>query len=225
MNEILFLLTIIANFAGVIMSFRLFGKRGVFGWVVMAAVVANIESTKCVDLFGMSTTLGTVIYSSSFLCTDILSEFYGDKEAKKAIYQTFAFMLVSMLLFQISLLFIPNGNDVVNESLHNVFYLVPRITIASILTYLLSNRLDIYLYQWIRERSEHLWLRNNGATIIAQTVDTVIFTLGAFAGVYDFQTLIEIMFTTFIIKVFVAFCDTPFLYWARHIVNKKKIEL
>lgn len=225
MNEILFLITIIANFTGVILSFRFFGKRGILGWVVMAAVVANIESVKCVDLFGLSTTLGTVIYSSSFLCTDILSEFYGQKEAKRAITQTFVFMLVSMLLFQLSLLFIPNAKDFANDSLHTVFYLVPRITIASITTYYISNRLDIYLYQWIKRKSDHLWMRNNGATIISQTADTLLFTFGAFAGVYDFQTLIEIMLTTFVIKVFVAFCDTPFLYWARRMYNQKTVSV
>lgn len=223
MNNLLFLITILANFCGIILAFRLFGKLGLYGWAVMATIVANIEVAKCVDMLGLSVTLGNVIYGSVFLCTDILSEMYGEKDAKKCVSVTFLFMMVAMVLFQASLLFIPNESDFVSPAMKEVFSLVPRIVISSIACFWISNRVDVYLYQWIKKRFKPLWLRNNGATMIAQLLDSVLFTFAAFLGVFDLITLIEISFTTYAVKVIVAACDTPFLYWAKSLYNKGRI--
>lgn len=223
MNNLLFLITILANFFGIIVAFRLFGKIGLYGWAVMATIVANIEVAKCVDMLGLSVTLGNVIYGSVFLCTDILSEMYGERDAKKCVSVTFIFMVVATVLFQASLLFIPNENDFISPAMKEVFALVPRIVASSIACFWISNRIDVFLYQWIRKRFKPLWLRNNGATMVAQLLDSVLFTFAAFTGVFDFVTLLEISFTTYAVKVIVAACDTPFLYWAKSLYSRGRI--
>jgi uncharacterized integral membrane protein (TIGR00697 family) len=223
MNNFLFLITILANFFGIIVAFRLFGKVGLYGWAVMATIVANIEVAKCVDMLGLSVTLGNVIYGSVFLCTDILSEMYGERDAKRCVSVTFLFMVIATVLFQASLLFIPNENDFISPAMKEVFAFVPRLAASSIACFWISNRIDVFLYQWIRKRFKPLWLRNNGATMVAQLLDSVLFTFAAFAGVFDLVTLIEISFTTYAIKVFVAVCDTPFLYWAKSLYNRGRI--
>ena len=57
-----------------------------YAWIALATVIANIEVVKCVDIFGMPLTLGNITYGSIFLATDILSEKYGIKSAKKGIF-------------------------------------------------------------------------------------------------------------------------------------------
>lgn len=57
MNEILFFITLIVNFIGIILAFKFFGKKGLFAWIAFATVSANIEVIKCVDIFGLSLTL------------------------------------------------------------------------------------------------------------------------------------------------------------------------
>lgn len=223
MNELLFFGTILLIFFGLTLVFRFFGKMGVFAWAIMATIVANIEVAKCVDMFGLAVTLGNVIYGSIFLCTDILSEFYGEKEAKKCVNLTLVFMVVSTILFQVSLLFIPNAQDTLSPSLKAVFAMVPRFTITSIICFIISNRLDIYLYQLIKRHSKHLWMRNNGATLIAQFVDSVLYCVLAFTGLFDVKTIVEMAITTYLVKIVIAACDTPFLYLIRKMHKNGKI--
>lgn len=66
MNETLFFIAILLNFTGVIIAYRLFNKTGIYAWIALATVIANIEVIKCVDIFGLPLTLGNVTYGSIF---------------------------------------------------------------------------------------------------------------------------------------------------------------
>lgn len=218
MNEILFLVTIIVNFTGILVAYKLFGKVGLFIWAGLASVITNIETTKCVDMFGLSVTLGNVIYSSTFLATDILSEVYSSKDARKAVWIGFFTSIAATVIIQVSMLFEPNSQDFVSESMNTVFGLLPRLTVASLIAYLVSNMLDTFLYDLFKKRyPKHLWLRNNAATMVSQLIDNVVFTAIAWIGVFDISTMIELGITSQVIKCLISLCDTPFLYVAKRI--------
>lgn len=218
MNELLFFLTILLNFCGILLAYKFFGKTGLFVWIGFATVIANIEVTKCVDMFGLSVTLGNVIYGTTFLATDILSEKYGGRDARRGVLIGFFTTVTFTLMSQVNLLFIPNSADVVSGAMKTVFSFMPRICIASVIAYLVSNMLDTFTYDVIRKHfPNQLWLRNNGSTMTSQLVDSFLFTIIAFAGVFDWLTIIELSLTTYAIKIIVAACDTPFLYIAKHI--------
>ena len=69
-----------------------------------------------------------------------------------------------------------------------------------------------------------LWLRNNGATLVAQILNTLIFTLTAFAGWYDTATLISIMLSSYVVYIFTSLLDTPAIYIARRMKERGKIK-
>ena len=77
MNMLLFFVTAVVTFGLLVAVSRLFGKEGIYTWIGMAVVVANILVCKNVDLFGLSATLGNVLFGTVFLATDILTEQYG----------------------------------------------------------------------------------------------------------------------------------------------------
>lgn len=218
MNELLFFVTIVTNFVGILLAYKLFDKTGLFAWIALATVVANVEVTKCVDMFGFSLTLGNVIYGSTFLATDMLSEFYGGKEARKGVLVGFFAMIAFTIMSQINLLFTPNSQDFVSDAMKTIFSLTPRLCVASMAAYLVSNMIDTYTYDWIRKRfPNRMWLRNNGSTMTSQLLDSFLFTFVAFFGAFGIPMLIELSFTTYLLKALVALCDTPFLYVAKHI--------
>lgn len=224
MNELLFFVTIVLNFTGILLAYKIFGKTGLFVWAGLAAVVANIEVTKCVDMFGLSVTLGNVVYGSTFLVTDILSELYGGKEARKAVRMGFFATIAFTVIIQVSLLFEPNSQDFVSGAMKDIFSIMPRICIASMIAYLISNTLDTYFYEIIRNKfPKHLWLRNNGSTLTSQLIDSFMFTFIAFYGIFDMTMLIELSITTYFIKAIVSACDTPFLYLARKIKPRSEM--
>ncbi|MDD6654467.1 MAG: queuosine precursor transporter, partial [Treponema sp.] len=85
MNEFFIILTLLISFGGTVLFFKLFGKSGLYAWIGITAVFANIEVTILVNAFGMEQTLGNTLFASSFLATDILSEIYGKKTADKGV--------------------------------------------------------------------------------------------------------------------------------------------
>lgn len=225
MNEVLFFTSIIVNFVGIILAYRIFGKTGLFVWIGFATVIANIEVAKNVNIFGLAMTLGNVIYGTTFLATDILSEKYGGKEARKGVWIGFFTTISFTLMAQLSLKFVPNDADFVQESMETLFSVLPRIAIASVIAYLVSNLLDTYSYDFFRKIApKHLWLRNNGSTMTSQLVDSFLFTILAFAGIFDFALIVELSLTTYAAKVIIALCDTPFLYIAKRIHPKDEVK-
>lgn len=220
-NEMIFIATVLVYLGSVLLLYKLFGKNGLYAFAVFGTLLGNIAVCKCVDLFGASTTAGNVLYASTFLVTDILSEKYGKREAAKAVKYSFSIMLLWLFGTQLILMFTPNANDYINPSLSVVFGLVPRITIASLIGFICSQNIDVFLYHFIWDKTggsrEGLWKRNNGSTLISQAVDTVIFTTLAFWGTYPTNVFISILVTTYVFKAVVALVDTPFIYLARRI--------
>lgn len=220
-NELIFIITVLIYLGSVLGLYKLFGKNGLYAFAIFGTLLGNIAVCKNVDIFGVATTAGNVLYAATFLVTDILSEKYGKKDAAKAVAYSFSIMVLWMLGTQLILWFTPNANDYINESLKVVFGLVPRITIASLIGFICSQNIDVFLYHFIWSKTGNdgtkLWLRNNGSTLTSQLIDTVIFTFIAFWGVYPNNVFFSILITTYLFKAIVALLDTPFMYWARKI--------
>lgn len=225
MNEILFILSVLFFLGSVIVLYRLFGRNGLYVFTAFATILANIQVCKTVDLFGFSTTAGNVLYASTFLVTDILSEKYGKKAAGKAVAYGLSVTVLWIIGTQLTLKFTPNANDYISSSLETVFGLVPRIAAASFIGYIASQSVDVFLYHYIWEKTggndRLLWVRNNFSTLTSQAVDTVVFTVLAFWGAYPKPVFISILLTTYVFKAAVAIMDTPFIYIARKIQPKE----
>lgn len=224
MNAGLFFVTAVVTFGLLVFVSRKFGKDGIYTWIGMAVVVANVLVCKNVNLFGLSATLGNVLFGTVFLATDILTEQYGVKSAKKAVWMGISAEIITIILTQLALLFIPNELDFVQDSMKNIFGLFPRVAIASCSMFVVSNTLDIYLFEKIREKTngKYLFLRNNVATIVSQCIENFLFYIIAFLGIYPMADIVSMTITCCIIEIVVALMDTPFLYWA---VSGKKEEL
>jgi uncharacterized integral membrane protein (TIGR00697 family) len=216
-NELLWFGMLALNFAFILLAYRLFGKLGLFIWVPIAAIVANIQVVKYVDLFGLTATLGNIVYASSFLVTDILSENYGRKEANRAVSIGFVALVSMVSLMNLALLFRPDPADTAQPHLVAIFTLLPRITLASFLAYAASQYHDVWAYHFWKRRvpgRARIWVRNNLSTLASQLIDSIIFTLAAFLGTVPIPVLIEIVVTTYALKVIVALADTPLVYLA-----------
>lgn len=82
-NEFLWFAMLITTYSFLIIIAVFFKKNGLFAWVAVAIIIANIQVLKQITIFGINATLGNIIYASSYIATDILSEFYGKKLQKK----------------------------------------------------------------------------------------------------------------------------------------------
>lgn len=223
MNEILWITMLVVNFAAIMVAFRAWGKTGLYIWMPISVIVANIQVTKTIVLFGMEATLGNIVYATSFLATDILSEFYSKESAGKAVKIGFFSLITMTVLMQFALMFKPAPSDAMQQSLQTLFSLMPRITLGSLIAYLISNTHDIYAYQFWKKRSKALWIRNNFSTFVSQAIDSLLFTAIAFWGTFEINVLIQIFISTLVLKWIVAVFDTPFMYLSRKWVREGKI--
>ncbi len=224
-NEILWLVLLAANFLSIILLYMFFGQTGLYVWVPIAAIIANIQVLKTIELFGITATLGNIVYAGSFLATDILSENYGKRDASKAIAFGFVGIVAVTLFMNLALLFEPASSDFVNESMTEIFSLLPRITGASLAAYLVSQLHDVWAYALWKKKypsKRLIWLRNNLSTMVSQLIDSLVFTLAAFWGVFSGSVLLEIVVTTYVLKLIVAVADTPFVYIASYLHRRRE---
>lgn len=219
MNELLLVISIIGVFSMLLIAKRLFGENGVIGWIGIASIMANILITKSIDLIGFSATLGNVLFASNFLATDILTENYGVESAKKGVKFGIFAVLFFLIVTQTALLFVPNELDIANESMMTLFSLTPRICLASMVLFALSNILDVRLYEYLRIKTngKYMWFRNNVSTILCNGTENFIFYFIAFGGIFGIKELLFMGATASIIEIIIALCDTPFLYLSKKI--------
>jgi uncharacterized integral membrane protein (TIGR00697 family) len=214
-NTPLYLLQTLTVLALVLVCFRL-GKIWLISFIGMAAVLINLAVLKQMNLFGLAATGGNVLYAAIFFATDLLDEYWGPREARRAVRIGFMGGLLYLGVSQLLILYSPNETDFAQGPLTELFGLVPRIVVGSLTAYLISQHLDVWLFSRIRRATGEgrLWLRNNASTWLSQAVDTLVFSFIAFAGIPDFP-LSEVILITYILKVVVAALDTPFIYLSR----------
>ena len=225
-NEATWLFYVVINFSVILLAYRKWGRVGLLAFTPISIILANVQVSKLVILFGVETTLGNIAYSSIFLISDILTENYGKKEARKVIGIGFLTMIFTTIIMNIAIFLRVSPNDVNQQHLIALFSPFTRFTVGSLTAYVISSNVDILLYLGIKKITpeyKNLWIRNNASTLISQVVDNVIFNTIAFVGVYSMPTIISIIFSTYFLKIITSMFDTPFVYIATYWKNKGKI--
>ena len=213
---------------------RLFGEVGVYIYTVLAIITANIQVLKVVDFpfFENPIALGTILFSTTFLSTDILSEYYGVNYAKKNILIGFVSFLVMTIFMLFTMGFTPlsvigAGKDYswalpIQDNLLGIFMPFPSFFAASMIAYLSSQYFDVWFYKKLLNltNKKFLWFRNNLSTMTSALLDNTIFSLFAWIifnpNPLDFNTvLFTFILGTYVLRIVIAIFDTPFIYLAK----------
>lgn len=215
-NELIFLIELIVCYSIILLINRFFNKEGLIAWVAIASILANILTAKNVDSFGMTYTLGTVMFASTFLATDILSERFGKDSAKKGVYIGLIGTICLVIFSQIGLWYAPSAIDYAHDSMQTIFSLSLRISISSMVMYFVANMLDVFLYNKLKEKTGNklMWVRNNVATILCNCLENFLFMFGAFYGVFETKDVLMMAVSTSLVEIIAGLLDTPFLYIA-----------
>ena len=177
-------------------------------------IVANIIAVKLVAIGGWVVPAGVIAYPLTFLFTDVITELYGRKIASRVVWVGLgASVLMVILVFGGGLL-PPAPSWEGQPAYESILGMVPRVTLASMIAYLVSQHHDVFAFHFWRQKTKgrFLWLRNNASTMVSQALDTGLFITIAFWGVYSTEILLNMLRTQYIIKLAIAACDTPFCY-------------
>jgi uncharacterized integral membrane protein (TIGR00697 family) len=202
--------------------------------LVLTNLIAGRFFTLEIPLLGISWALssGIIAYPITFLVTDVISEIYGEKRAKILVLTGFLVSVFTVLIILISI-YLPiwENSPVDGNSYDTVFGLAPGIIFGSMIAYLTAQYVDVKLFEFWRKvtKGKHLWLRNNGSTILSQLIDTTLVVIIAliiypkFTGTSEAITLevaFQIILGQYIFKACIALIDTPLIYITVNQLNK-----
>ena len=227
---VLWIIMLLFCFSSILIFLKLFSFAGLYVYSALAVIIGNIQVLKTVDFFYSPepVALGTVLFASTFLCTDILSEHFGKDKARKNVLIGFISFLFVTIVMLITVGFNPSENDWAQESLENIFTPMSRFFIASMIAYLVSQYFDVWIYSTIKNltMNRFLWLRNNLSTILSSLIDNTVFSILAWIilnpNPETFYNVIMIyILGTYILRIFIALIDTPFMYLSKIFLPRK----
>ena len=216
-------------FSSILIFLKLFSFAGLYVYSALAVIIGNIQVLKTVDFFYSPepVALGTLLFASTFLCTDILSEHFGKDKAQKNVLIGFVSFLFVTIVMLITIGFNPSENDWAQESLENIFTPMTRFFIASMIAYLVSQYFDVWIYSTIKNltMNRFLWLRNNLSTILSSLIDNTVFSILAWIMVNPnpetfYNVIMIYILGTYILRIFIALIDTPFMYLSKKFIPK-----
>lgn len=183
---------------------------------VTVLLISNVASTKIVAFGPLTFDGGTILFPLSYIFGDILTEVYGYARSRKVIWIGFIAALLMSLTF-IIVGALPPAADWANQDAYDkILGLTPRIVIASLIAYFageFSNSLMLAkLKVWTN--GQRLWLRTISSTLVGQVVDTTLFILIAFAGLFPSSLIWTLIISNYLFKCGVEILFTPLTYWA-----------
>ena len=228
---------IIFCYFSILGALKFFGKTGIYVYVALAIILANIQVLKVIEFpfFPEPMALGTILFISVFLCTDILNEYFDKKSATKCIYLGIsAYLFSTIIMFMtISLKPIdPSLNESwawsydMHQAIQTIFLPQFPIIVASIFAFFISQKIDIFIFSYLKNKnSSKLWLRNNISTIFSQFIDNIIFSLLAFNFLSSnpvpiIDLIISYGIGIYLIRIALSIFDTFFIYLARNFLPK-----
>ena len=245
-TEVVWFIMLILCFFSILVFLRLFGYVGLYVYSAIAIIAANIQVLKQANFNFFSSinekiipfyepspiALGTILFASTFLCTDILSEYYGKEKARKNVLIGFCSFFLMTILMLVTIGIQPAEDEwvsMVQESLAILFTPMTSIFVASMIAYLISQYFDIWFFSYLKTVSSNklLWFRNNVSTAVSSLIDNTIFSIFAWIILNPNPFPLSDVIMTFILgvyllRVFIAILDTPFIYLAKYFIPEEK---
>lgn len=200
---------------------------------VTCFVVGDIIGGKLIEtkLFGttFTTTVGMIPFPVTFLLTDVLNEFYGKRAARFVTLVGFGMAALAFAIIAVAaavpiapLATDPSWTGVNESSFTNVFVGSQRMIVASLTAYLVAQFVDIGVFHTLKRvtANRFLWLRASGSTAVSQLIDTLVINSVAWVGLLSPAKILNIVFSAYGLKLFIAVALTPFVYLCHALVQR-----
>ncbi len=180
-------------------------------------------------------TAGAVIWPVVFITSDLINEYFGKPGVKRISYLAAFFITYSFVVIFLTIKLPPaqwwlEANNLDTEgnyfnmdfAFNKILGQGQRIIIGSLAAFLISQLVDVFVFQKIRKITgqKMLWLRATGSTLISQFIDSFVVLYIAFIGVFSGQQIIAIGITNYIYKFSVAILLTPVIYLGHYLIDR-----
>jgi hypothetical protein len=164
--------------------------------------------------------------------TDIVNEYYGPKAVRRISITAVILISYAFLMYFLAIGVPPadfwiksgkqNGIDNMQQSFNAIFGQGMRIIIGSLVAFLVSQLVDVYIFHRIKRATgeKHIWLRATGSTLVSQLVDSYIVLFIAFSGVFTWQMILAIGIMNYLYKFTMAIILTPVIIFVEKRIEK-----
>lgn len=219
MNELLFLIHVILITFFALAALRV-GKEALIVWVVLQAILANLFVTKQIQLLHFEVTCSDVFAIGSLLGLNLLQQYFGKAETKKAISLCFLSMLFFALMSQLHLWYEPSKHDMTQPAFNQLLSPAPRLFFASLAVFFIVQQLDSRLFGWLKARFPKLPLPlcNLLSLSSSQLLDTTLFTLIGLYGLV--ASLTDVIVLSFLIKFVIILGSSSIMTLSKRVVAR-----
>ena len=186
-------------------------------FVALSQIIAVKVAKFDLGLATVTAPAAVLVYSVTYLFTDIVNEKFGRREVHKMILIAFVTQVAMVFFLWIGTKLPPAPFWENQQAWESIISLVPRITIASWIAFLVSENFDAWVFDAFKRKTKgrHLWMRNAFSSVPALTVDTFLFISIAFFGIMPWAELIKGQLVT---KWLVCLVNIPFMYFNRWVM-------
>lgn len=199
------------------------------GLFITALLVGDIIGGKLFDVGSVTLSVGVIPFPITFLLTDLLNEFYGKRTARVVTWVGFGMAVFAFTLITIAVALpfaqvttTADWKGITQPAFDTVFGGSQRILVASMVAYLVAQFTDIWVFNRLKTATHGrlLWLRATGSTLVSQLLDTAIIQTLAWQGTLEPVTLLELVASSYAVKVLVAVGLTPVIYLGHAVVER-----
>lgn len=184
-------------------------------------VLSNAMAMKVVDFGLLTLDAAALLFPVTYIFGDILTEVYGYQRSRKVIWTAFLLQGLVVLYAGLVVWLPPAEGWPLQEQFATVWGLMPRIAVASLVAFFAGEWVNSVVLSRLKVRTKgrHLWARTISSTIAGQAVDTTLFILIAFLGVFPARVVVAVIASNYLWKVSYEAVATPITY---AVVNRLK---
>ena len=194
------------------------------GFFVAVLLISNIASTKIVQIWKFTFDGGTILFPLSYIFGDILTEVYGYRASRKVIWTGFfSALLMSVILGLIGIAKPAEGWQF-QDAYIKILGQTPRIVAASLIAYFAGEFSNSFVLAKMKilTKGKYLWTRTIGSTLVGEGIDTVLFVIIAFLGLYELRLVLLIIISNYVFKVGMEVVLTPLTYKIVNFLKRKE---
>lgn len=181
---------------------------------VATLVISNTVATKIISFGPLAVAAGIICFPVTYVINDIITEVYGFRRARFAVWIAFLCLALTSLLYTIATMLPPAPFYQDEAAFDRIFGLVPRIALGSLCGFLVGSLINAAVLSRLKviTAGRYLWVRTIGSTIIGEAADSLIFALIAFLGVFAIGDLLVVGLSGFLLKTAYEIVVTPLTY-------------
>jgi len=186
----------------------------VVGFFVAVLLISNTTACKIVQIGPFLFDGGTLVFPISYIFGDVLTEVYGYKRSRIAIWTGFGACALMALVYQLVGLAPPAPEWGLQDAYQSILGQTPRIVLASLIAFWSGEFTNAYVLAKMKmlTRGRWLWTRTIGSTVCGEFVDSFVFVVFAFSGLYQPGVLAYIILSNYVFKTLYEALATPFTY-------------